>query len=371
MKVNFFVFILMISGIFSAGCSDAPKGTIIEGEIKGGANLEIVLQKLGLDNKIEAIGKTNMDQAGKFKIDQPNGLPHGLYRLVVGSKPIMIVSDGKEKDIKVTADLQSQDAFGYVIEGSPDSKEFADVMKKFISKEYDMTVTKNFVLGSKNPITGMLIALNIFNDPSTLDIHKKVLERMNKTYPNDPYTTGYASIISQIEKQAAQQRAMEKIQVGQDAPDISLTGPDGKTHSLSSLKGKVVLLDFWASWCGPCRKANPEVVSIYHKYKDKGFDIFSVSLDGLDSKVKEDLIGKEEYARQLQGTKQRWIDAIAMDKLEWPNHVSDLKKWESGPAQMYGVNSIPRTFLIGKDGKIAAINPRQNLEQELVRVLAL
>ncbi len=134
------------------------------------------------------------------------------------------------------------------------------------------------------------------------------------------------------------------------APDISLPGPDGKNHALSNLKGKVVLLDFWASWCGPCRRANPHVVETYKKYKDKGFEVFSVSLDRPDGK-------------------QNWIDAIAKDGLLWDNHVSDLQFWSSAPAAVYGVRSIPKTFLIGRDGKIVALNPREQLEEELLKVL--
>lgn len=131
--------------------------------------------------------------------------------------------------------------------------------------------------------------------------------------------------------------------IGDKAIDLSYSSPEGKTIALSSLKGKVVLLDFWASWCGPCRMENPNVVAAYHKYKDlkfrnaKGFTIYNVSLDQ---------------------NKEAWIKAIAKDKLEWPNHVSDLGGWQSKPAQMYGVNSIPTNFLLDANGIIVARNLR-------------
>lgn len=147
-------------------------------------------------------------------------------------------------------------------------------------------------------------------------------------------------MVTGLEAQKNQQQAGETIAVGMQAPDISLPDPSGKVRSLSSLKGKVVLLDFWASWCGPCRKANPHVVEVYNKYKSKGFDVFSVSLDRPEGK-------------------QKWEDAIKQDGLVWNNHVSDLKFWDSAPAGVYGVRSIPKTFLIGKDGKIVAVNPRR------------
>jgi thiol-disulfide isomerase/thioredoxin len=125
--------------------------------------------------------------------------------------------------------------------------------------------------------------------------------------------------------------------IGALAPDLAFENPEGKIMKLSDLRGKVVLLDFWASWCGPCRKENPNVVKVYNKYHEKGFEIYSVSLDR---------------------DKSSWVKAIATDGLVWPNHVSDLGYWQSQAAKIYGVNSIPATFLIGKDGRIIARNLR-------------
>jgi thiol-disulfide isomerase/thioredoxin len=122
------------------------------------------------------------------------------------------------------------------------------------------------------------------------------------------------------------------LMIGGVAPDIKLNGPDSKPVSLSSLRGKVVLIDFWASWCGPCRRENPNVVKMYQKYKDQGFEIFGVSLDN---------------------DANRWKGAIQTDGLTW-FHGSDLMGWKSKPAQMYQVHSIPATFLLDKQGKIIA-----------------
>ncbi|MGB0165685.1 MAG: peroxiredoxin family protein [Luteibaculum sp.] len=131
--------------------------------------------------------------------------------------------------------------------------------------------------------------------------------------------------------------------VGELAPEIKQKDPNGKEIALSDLRGKYVLIDFWASWCGPCRRENPNVVQAFEKYNKakfrdgKGFEVFSVSLDR---------------------SKESWVKAIEQDQLDWPYHVSDLGYWNSAPAKTYGVNSIPSSYLIDPDGVIIAKNLR-------------
>ena len=121
---------------------------------------------------------------------------------------------------------------------------------------------------------------------------------------------------------------------GTTVPDIVLKDTSGHELKLSDLRGKYVLIDFWASWCGPCRAENPNVAAEYQKYKDKGFTVYSISLDN---------------------DRTKWINAIKKDKLAWPTHVSELKGWQSEICKPWKIGSIPSNFLIDKDGKVIEI----------------
>ena len=133
--------------------------------------------------------------------------------------------------------------------------------------------------------------------------------------------------------------AKEGLNIGDKAPELTLADPMGKVIKLSSLKGNIVLIDFWASWCGPCRRENPAVVGAYNKFKSMNFK------NGKEFKI---------YSVSLDENKASWINAIGKDGLEWPTHVSDLGGWNSQAAQIYEISSIPSNFLIDGNGIIVA-----------------
>ncbi|MEO6037765.1 MAG: redoxin domain-containing protein [Saprospiraceae bacterium] len=350
----FLLFLLPALAAFSA-CNGQSDYTI-KGTVANAANLQVLLEQASFDRSTVAMGRVTCDANGAFNITQKDPFPVGLYRLSIGAKRVYFILDGTEKEIDIHADLNTIDKMEVAVTGSPTFTCYLniiqDLMKNPLKTPEDARAAANKAC---TPLMHAFLVSQLLgqNAAPFIEDFKAESQALNVAMPGSKYATDYANMVTGMVNKMAKHgmdTGEEGIQVGMLAPDISLPGPDGKTHSLSNLKGKVVLLDFWASWCGPCRRANPHVVETYKKYRDKGFEVFSVSLDRPDGK-------------------QNWIDAIAKDGLIWDNHVSDLQFWNSAPAAVYGVRSIPKTFLIGKDGKIVALDPRDQLETELLKVL--
>jgi len=180
--------------------------------------------------------------------------------------------------------------------------------------------TKNFVKEHSNSVVSAYITL--FQLADQIDVAE--LDSLASKFAPELSKSEY---VVKINERIQEQK---KTAIGVVAPDFTMNDPEGKPIQLSSLRGKIVLVDFWAAWCGPCRQENPNVVKLYQQYHDKGFEILGVSLD----KNKED-----------------WLKAIKSDNLTWM-HVSDLQYWQNAAARLYGVNAIPQSFLLDKDGKI-------------------
>jgi peroxiredoxin len=199
---------------------------------------------------------------------------------------------------------------------------------------------------AKNPVVA-LFATTV----APIDINKFEAP-LNKLVKRFPKHKGIAEALIFVKSQPAAAQSQTQPAslpvVGDMAPELTMNDVDDKPFSLSQLRGKYVLLDFWASWCGPCREENPNVVAAFNQFKDKNFTVLGVSLDK---------------------NKQAWIDAIKEDKLNW-QHISDLKYWNSAATPLYGLNGIPYNVLIDPQGKIIATDLRGNtLQNKLTEVL--
>ena len=357
--MNFRNIIFFLAFVALSSCG--PEGYNISGTITNAENINVYFDKVdAATGTNEVITKTETDGSGNFTINFEQPPVNGIYRVRLGIQSAMLIIDDTTQPIKINGDLNNVKNFEYTVEGSPTSTEFQGIMSQFVTKKINSEQLIAKIKNEASPLSAYLLANIALKAPNFADTHRAVFNKVQNT--GHDFVPEYGKYVAQIEQQWAQQQAMNKIRVGEVAPDIVMEDLDGKQRKLSDLKGQVVLLDFWASWCGPCRKANPKVVETYKKYEEKGFTVFSVSLDGLDERTKRRYT-PDQIESQLENSKKRWKDAIVKDQLTWDHHVSDLRKWDSMGAAMYGVRSIPKTFLIDREGKIAAVDPRYNIEE--------
>jgi len=374
-KISYLTFLMAITTLSvqmscNSAASISASGLTIKGKLANAENLSLYFDKINFDNSNFMYPKADIDANGNFQMHMDESIEPGIYRLRIGAKKSYIILDGTESVLKIEGDLNTFDKYGYTIKGAPVSENFIKNMNGFATRTFDKSTLENYIKSESNGLAAAFAAMNIFNsDPDKVELLKDVNARLQKQLPGSKYSTDFATNVSSMEARIAQMRAKDLIKIGKPAPEIELEDPNGKKFALSDLKGKIVLLDFWASWCGPCRKANPHVVETYKKYKKQGFTVYSVSLDGINPKLMNRFKTQEEVDNQLNSAKKRWEQAIAKDQLEWEYHVSDLQYWNSIAAKTYGVRSIPQTFLIDRDGNIAALNPRFTLEEEIKKLL--
>lgn len=381
MKKLLFIIALVSTTLFS--CKQEKDVYHLSGKIDGLDNQEMVLQFVTFNN-IEDIDTTKSDKDGNYefigKVAEPGFYrisSNGKYWLVRLENEKVVYNAKFDDDFLENTEVKEsdkaiafQDAISFFIKKQRKNQELSSAYQtkamagapqeelKTIEDEFAATQEelakeiKERVNKTTDPITGIYYLSGLQN-PDDIEYIKNTLDDYKKIMPASTYVSDMQAQLKQQEDAKAQQAAMEaaagKIAIGSEAPDFTQKNPQGKDVKLSDYRGKVVLLDFWASWCKPCRYENPNVVAAYNKYKDKGFTVFSVSLD------------KDRDA---------WLKAIDQDGLVWPAHVSDLQYWNNAVAKEYGITGIPAAFLIDKDGVIVAKDIRgEELEAKLKEVL--
>ena len=272
---------------------DTPKPQKVLVILEGGETIDLVA-----DGVNDEEGKSNFTLKGDY--------PNVKFML-----ELMAISKDMEKKVRQ-----------WNQEIQVDPKQEKRIQAEFTQAQAASTAKIKALIPQMGSHLVALWATNFLPAEKEMAALEEIANRLAKARPNHP----------QVKQFVANLQRLQGVNEGAMAPEINLATPEGPNLALSSLRGKYVLIDFWASWCGPCRRENPNVVKTYAAYKDKGFEIYGVSLDQ---------------------DREAWLKAIEKDQLVW-KHVSDLKYWSSAGAQAYQVNSIPQTFLLDKEGRILA-----------------
>ena len=323
-----FVFMLLAALLMTA-CQETPKGYVINGEVEGMQEGKVFLKSFR--NKMFFDVDTADVKAGKFtfkgKVDQP--LLFGLATEEM-DYPLQLFVENTDMNVKIGKKGET-----ITVTNSPVNDIFLENAGKVFEKGFDIDslVTKY----PDSPVAAFYL-YRYFTYQLQLDELKATRAKLAPVLADCPYVKDLDGIIQQL----------ENVQIGKTAPEFTLPDTAGVAVSLSDFRGKFVLLDFWASWCPPCRRENPNVVKAFNTYKDKNFTVIGISLDK---------------------DKAKWLKAIADDNLTW-THVSDLKYWDSEIPALYGVRGIPANVLLNPDGVIIAKNiTGEELQQTLQKEL--
>ncbi len=367
---------------FLFSCNDkADKGSFtVTGEIKASPDQKIYLEELYFSSKQPQVLDTGEIKDGKFSLAAITP-EEGLFRIRMedGGGAIFINEESNihftgmavsqeplngsfssPANISLKKLIQHADSIGMLIANKnrlltefskasvkEDDSIFIATFNEFTSLKDNFTkFSFAYADTAKSPVLSLFAATMAPIDISEFEVP---LSKLVKRFPKHK---GIAEALVYVKSQATQPQTqtqpVSKPAVGVIAPELTMNDVNDKPFSLSQLRGKYVLIDFWASWCGPCREENPNLVAAFNQFKDKNFTVLGVSLDE---------------------NKQAWVNAIKEDKLNW-QQISDLKKWSSAATSLYGIDGIPYNVLIDPQGKIIATDLRGSaLQNKLTEVL--
>ena len=364
------VVLLSFNGVAQSNATQNEFTVSLSGVIDEAVNSTITIVNQNINQGRVPVATILTDENGVFKSDFK--IPFSDFyifklengqalNLVLKPKSSIVVNgrfDDLLNDSEIKGSIESSQMKDFYQKFVP-HKEFEDSLRQVLkldpSKQVEVNnafqmkailfnTYRNTYINNNVNSPAILAALSNVNSEKEFDLFKQIINKLNKSFPESPTSK---MLVGHIAKLEAQKKVDEKIGPGKIAPEIIVTGIDGKELKLSDLKGKVVLIDMWASWCGPCRRENPNVVKAYNKYNKDGFEVFSVSFD-------------------KPGMKARWLAAIQQDGLVWPYHGSELNGFNNQAARDYSVRGIPFTCLIDAEGKIIKTGLRGvALEHEL------
>ena len=326
--ITFFATIFLLFGnVYAQNLSPLK----LSGTIKDVQDGKIYLQQF--NNKIFDTIDSAIIENGKFQFSKTVQLPE-LYGITLDKNKTPFYIFLENAPISIALDTASYYK-NTVIKGSKSQIRYED----FRTRPVDLKI-EDFIQEDPSSIVSAYVLYRNFSYRLSPE---EIIANVNRL-DNTLQTTQYVTVLNDLAK------TMETVLPGKKAPDFISTTPTGAIDRFSDHLGKgYILLDFWAAWCGPCRRENPNVVAAFQKYKDRGFTVYGVSLDR---------------------DKDSWLKAIEDDKLTWP-HVSDLTFWNSKAAAIYGVRAIPSNFLIAPNGEIVARNLKgEDLHKKLEELLS-
>ncbi len=383
-----FILILVIITVSCNNSNTADKDNfVINGKLLNAKEATIYLEELTIKDRL-ILDSAKIDKNGAFVFKyEPKQIAFYILKLNDNNFVTLLIDKGET--LNITGDAR-QLAYTYEIEGSEGSDKIKQINTKLrnnyervdsLKREFEISrysenfievrikldsiyediledqklYITSFIDRNLNSLASIIALYQSFGQQPVLSekedfaYFEKLSHSLIKRYPTNPHSQDLFLKVDEIRKYLAmKQEAEERLKIGNSAPEIDLNNIEGTSVLLSSLRGKYVLLDFWASWCAPCRQENPVLKKIYNKFRNKGFEIYAVSLDR---------------------EKQAWLNAVKLDKLDWIC-VSDLMYWQSPVAKLYDIETIPSNYLIDKEGRIIRKNiSSQELESFLITYL--